>query len=143
MPVRSGAIQKGFSMVSNLPRGPCILRRRQVEALTGLSRSSIYLGMSQNTFPACISLGNRAVGWLETEISDWIQSRINISRPAVAHQIEGNHHGSRFKQPKRYQLGCTAPSAELQRNHPSEIANSESCNQKTKQTRVHKGKTGR
>jgi hypothetical protein len=99
--------------------------------------------MSQNTFPACISLGNRAVGWLETEISDWIQSRINVSRPAVAHQIEGNYYGSRFEQPQRNQLGRASFTSELQRNHASEVADFESGNQESKQARVYKGKTRR
>ncbi|SAK51462.1 phage transcriptional regulator, AlpA [Caballeronia pedi] len=40
-----------------------ILRRKQVEALTGLSRSTIYARISQKTFPAPIALGPRCVGW--------------------------------------------------------------------------------
>jgi prophage regulatory protein len=57
-----------------------VLRRPQVIARTGLKRSAIYEQMSAGTFPKCIKLGPRAVGWLETEIDDWIQSRIQASR---------------------------------------------------------------
>jgi prophage regulatory protein len=57
-----------------------ILRRPQVEARTGLSRSTIYERMKQGTFPSPISLGTKAVGWLEHEIDDWLGQRIKASR---------------------------------------------------------------
>ena len=57
-----------------------ILRLPTVKAITGLSRSTIYLRMSEGTFPKKISLGSRAVGWLETEIQDWLDERISVSR---------------------------------------------------------------
>jgi prophage regulatory protein len=60
-----------------------ILRRKQVEARTGLSRSTIYLRVSDGTFPKPVSLGARAVGWVESEISDWLASRIEASRHAA------------------------------------------------------------
>ena len=49
-----------------------ILRRNQVEDRTGLSRSTIYLRIQEGTFPRPISLGARAVGWLEHEIEAWL-----------------------------------------------------------------------
>ena len=56
-----------------------ILRRTQVQARTGISRSGIYQKMADGEFPKSISLGPRAVGWLESSIDDWIQSRIELS----------------------------------------------------------------
>lgn len=56
-----------------------ILRLALVKHRTGLSRSSIYNGIKLGTFPSQISLGPRAVGWLESSINDWIQSRIALS----------------------------------------------------------------
>lgn len=54
-----------------------ILRRKQVENRTGLSRSTIYLRIQQGTFPKPIKLGGaRAVGWLENEISTWLAKQI-------------------------------------------------------------------
>ena len=64
----------GTSMVNN------ILRLPQVKKQTGLARSTIYLRMSEGSFPKPINLGVRAVGWLESDISDWVQSRIEKSR---------------------------------------------------------------
>ena len=57
-----------------------ILRRRQVEQRTGLSRSTIYLRIAQGTFPKAVSLGARAVGWLESEVEEWLNSRVELSR---------------------------------------------------------------
>ncbi|MFC1814397.1 helix-turn-helix transcriptional regulator [Thermodesulfobacteriota bacterium] len=55
-----------------------ILRRKQVEKRTGLSRSTIYLRIQEGTFPRPINLGVRAVGWLENEIEAWLAARIHI-----------------------------------------------------------------
>jgi len=49
-----------------------ILRLPTVKARTGLSRSTIYLRISEGHFPTPIPLGGRAVGWIETEIDDWL-----------------------------------------------------------------------
>ncbi len=58
------------------PTYTVVLRRRTVEARTGLSRSTIYLRMAQGTFPKPISMGPRAVGWAEVEVAQWIADRI-------------------------------------------------------------------
>ena len=64
-----------------------ILRRKQVEARTGLSRSSIYARLRQNpkrpgdydtTFPKPISVGAKAVGWIEAEIEEWKIGRAHV-----------------------------------------------------------------
>lgn len=57
-----------------------ILRLPRVKARVGLSRSSIYLAISQGTFPKPVRLGARAVGWLEHEIDAWLARRIGESR---------------------------------------------------------------
>ncbi|MCL1040781.1 MULTISPECIES: helix-turn-helix transcriptional regulator [Shewanella] len=53
-----------------------VLRLRDVIQLTGLARSTIYDYIAKKQFPKPIDLGERAVGWLEHEIQDWIQQRI-------------------------------------------------------------------
>ncbi len=57
-----------------------ILRLPEVKQRTGLSRSSIYLRMSNNEFPSSISLGGRAVGWLEQDIYEWIVEKMEEGR---------------------------------------------------------------
>lgn len=60
-----------------------ILRRPVVEQRTGLSRSAIYDRIRAGTFPKPISLDGSAVGWIESEINDWINARITASRAIV------------------------------------------------------------
>jgi len=60
-----------------------ILRRKQVQERTGLSRSTIYLRVAQGTFPKSISLGPRAVGWVDAEIDEWLKSQIEQSRQSA------------------------------------------------------------
>jgi prophage regulatory protein len=75
---RSGFAQRELMMTHT------ILRLPAVKTSTGLSRSTIYLRVSQGTFPRPVSLGGRAVGWLEAEIQEWLQRRIEASRKAAA-----------------------------------------------------------
>lgn len=67
-------IQTGANMTKKILRLPAVKNK------TGLSRSSIYSGISSKRFPAPIALGVRTVGWLETEIDAWIDQRIQKSR---------------------------------------------------------------
>ena len=57
-----------------------LLRMTQVKARTGLSRSTIYLRIKAGDFPAQVSLGLRAVGWLEIDIERWIATQVERSR---------------------------------------------------------------
>jgi prophage regulatory protein len=57
-----------------------ILRLPEVKTRTGLSRSTIYLRVAEGTFPEPIKLGDRAVGWLESEVEAWLQKLIEASR---------------------------------------------------------------
>ncbi|MDP6579302.1 MAG: AlpA family transcriptional regulator [Vicinamibacterales bacterium] len=60
-----------------------VLRLPAVKARTGLSRSTIYLRVSQGAFPAPVSLGARAVGWIEAEVNAWLTAQIEKSRNIV------------------------------------------------------------
>ena len=53
-----------------------ILKLADVIETTGKCRSSVYQHISEGTFPKQINLGPRAVGWLESEIQSWLDSRI-------------------------------------------------------------------
>jgi prophage regulatory protein len=67
-------------MADEIQQVPAILRRKQVEARTGLRRSTIYSKVASGDFPRPVRLGARAVGWVEAEISQWLTSRIAQSR---------------------------------------------------------------
>lgn len=60
-----------------------ILRRPDVDARTGLSRSALYTKMAANTFPRSVRLGVCAVGWIESEIDDRLAAQVPRSRPTT------------------------------------------------------------
>lgn len=67
-------------------QGTRIIRRRHLESLLGLSRSTIYDKINPKssrydaTFPKPIRLGGAAVGWLAHEVNDWLNRQIEASR---------------------------------------------------------------
>jgi prophage regulatory protein len=79
------------NMAAQIQTALTILRRKQVEARTGLSRSSIYARLRHNpkrpgdydpTFPKPVSVGAKAVGWIEAEIDVWLTAQVEKSRKA-------------------------------------------------------------
>jgi prophage regulatory protein len=52
-----------------------LLRRPEVEARTGLSRSTLYEWMKRGEFPQPVKLGTRLVAWRESDIAAWLKSR--------------------------------------------------------------------
>lgn len=65
-----------------------ILRRREVEARTGLGCSTIYDAIKAGTFPAPIQLGPKSVGWVESEINAWLAARV-AARDAARNALDG------------------------------------------------------
>jgi prophage regulatory protein len=57
-----------------------MLRLPAVRARTGLSRSTIYLRVADGSFPLPVKLGGRAVAWLEAEIQEWLQRKVDARR---------------------------------------------------------------
>ena len=54
---------------------PRLLKRREVEKATRLSRATLYRLMSSGKFPRPVCLGARSVAWREDEVAAWIESR--------------------------------------------------------------------
>lgn len=52
-----------------------IIKRKDVEKVTTLSRSSIYRKMQEGTFPRPIRLGGSSIGWRADDIQQWIDER--------------------------------------------------------------------
>lgn len=60
-----------------------IIRLKEVMDLTGLARSTIYKYIAARTFPIPLSLGDRSVGWVESEVHGWILERIEARDRAL------------------------------------------------------------
>ena len=56
-----------------------VLRIFEVSDRTGLPRSSIYAKIQTGDFPRPIKLGARSVGWLESDVNQWVDDQISIS----------------------------------------------------------------
>ena len=52
-----------------------LLKSRQVEEITGISRSSIYRLMPRGEFPPRVKVGRTAVRWRASDITAWMESR--------------------------------------------------------------------
>ena len=52
-----------------------VLRLAEVQDKTGLARSTIYKYIDAGTFPRPISLGGRSVGWIDSEIHEWLKEK--------------------------------------------------------------------
>jgi len=63
-------------MAEEIQTSHTILRRKQVQSRTGLSRSTIYLRIAQGVFTHPVSLGPRAVGWPAHEVAALNSARI-------------------------------------------------------------------
>jgi prophage regulatory protein len=70
-------------MKKQLQHALTILRLKQVQDETGLSRSSIYRGVQAGTFPSPISLGLRAVGWRRGRIDIWLADPVGYRAQQV------------------------------------------------------------
>jgi prophage regulatory protein len=57
------------------------VRLPEVKRISGLSRSSLYVRIKEGRFPRPVSLGGRAVGWIESELRRWAEDRITEARP--------------------------------------------------------------
>ncbi len=89
MPVCPGDIHTVPSMAASNEKQLTLLRRPQVEARTGLSRSAIYSKLHPNpkrpadydpTFPRPVPIGVKAVGWLAHEVDGWIAAQVEKAR---------------------------------------------------------------
>ncbi|ENB7488836.1 helix-turn-helix transcriptional regulator [Citrobacter koseri] len=59
------------------------IRLSEVQRRTGYSKAWLYRLMSQGKFPPSVKIGSRAIAFVESEVDDWINQRIEESRKEV------------------------------------------------------------
>jgi prophage regulatory protein len=57
-----------------------ILRRKSVLELTGLSKTTMYSEIEAGNFPKPVQLTARSVGWKESDIDEWVRSRLPVGK---------------------------------------------------------------
>jgi len=60
-----------------------ILRLKEVMQVTGLGRSVIYKKIKEGLFPQQIKLTERSSGWVESEINNWIEAKVQERNAGV------------------------------------------------------------
>jgi len=88
--------------MTNIVRLPVVLSK------IGISRSTLYARIASGNFPRPVSLGGRAVGWLEEELQHWIEKQVQLSRtPSESSSVEDITTSRRLAVdfPKRAGLG--------------------------------------
>ncbi len=58
-----------------------VLRLPEVIQKTGLARTTLYMMSRDGKFPVSISLGGKAMGWIESEIDQWIAELMAARKP--------------------------------------------------------------
>lgn len=67
------------------PKAPVrLIRRPELEAMTGLPKSTLYDYLAAGTFPAPVKLSARSVAWRLGEVEAWIESRQSARTPKAA-----------------------------------------------------------
>jgi len=66
--------------LSTLYSNDRVLRWPEVKHRVGICRSHVHYLVTQGKFPAPIKLSERASGWLEHEINEWLENRVSASR---------------------------------------------------------------
>ena len=61
---------------TNNPNSIRLILRKEVQSRTGLGASSIYALMQKNQFPKPVTLSIRRVAWVESDVEEWILTRI-------------------------------------------------------------------
>lgn len=57
-----------------------LISGKEVQRITSLSRPTIYIQMAQGKFPQSISIGDRRVAWILSEVQDWCAQKIKNAR---------------------------------------------------------------
>lgn len=55
-----------------------IIRRRTVCQRTGLSSTTIWRLTKTGQFPPAVQLSAQAVGWIESQVDEWIRNRAQV-----------------------------------------------------------------
>ena len=71
--------QKATVLTETNPKHSRILRQPAVTDRIGMSRTTLWRRIREGEFPVPVRLGKNAVGWLESDVENWIASLTKCS----------------------------------------------------------------
>jgi prophage regulatory protein len=77
---------------SSQPAELRLIRLKEVLAICGKSRSSVYDAIKKGEFPAPIKLHGRSSAWIKSEILQWVEGCIRATRTPERLQISNRRH---------------------------------------------------
>lgn len=78
-----------------------IVRRPEVEKVTGLSRATLYRLIAAGEFPAPVRLtAGYAVGWRASEVREWLESRETVGAGITPTSKANEGHDQRPAAPR-------------------------------------------
>ena len=60
-----------------------VLSKRELTEMVGLSYPTVWRMMRRGQFPKPVPLSENRVGWLETEVADWLAGRVDARDTGV------------------------------------------------------------
>jgi len=73
-----------------------LVKRAEVVALTGLSRSTIDRKIRENTFPRPLQISKRRVAWLEKDVLEWISAQQRVVPNSDGDRAPGDRVSERW-----------------------------------------------
>ncbi len=70
-----------LGLIPTIGTGQTFLRIGEVMSICGISRTSIYAGVKDKSFPAPVKLSGRSVAWVKDEVLEWINARVSARHP--------------------------------------------------------------
>jgi prophage regulatory protein len=61
-----------------------IIRRPELLEITGVSIATVYRWIAEGEFPPPVKLGRNSVGWRESEVREWLESRRPVDLGSAA-----------------------------------------------------------
>jgi len=57
--------------------------------MVGMSAPTLWRRVKDKSFPQPISLGGRSIGWLQSEVNEWIKTRVALRDQTHARKLQG------------------------------------------------------
>ena len=96
-----------------------LIRLPEVQKITGMSRAGIYKAMATGAFPTQIPIGERAVAWIDAEVFDWRDAKIDNARDQGPTQPIISKKNCDGRQPGQRSANLAGTAPDLDTDRPS------------------------